>query len=1122
MLNWQLANGNGIWMDSGWNDRRKEVVTDAWNSGHVNDLLLLSVGSIVAAAETGGIWIVPPDFTPALCVSNEWAHSEFNCLAFGLLDPVNQTHIYAGGESNEHGTALYVTDMSSPVPLLTWKQIPVPEKVGSIRRILVMEEIQRILLAYDAGLLWATIPPGASTAYKWQDAVIPSAGGIFDVTAGDVIVQRDFKGIHVINEVIAGGSADNPGLFWGAWDENDVLNLYNSTMEIRFPPPAFAGMSVASCASNGRMAYAVCTQTDKPDSSHLFAILKTMDGGRRWFPCEDALENIPVASLQDLAGHQGDYNNRIVVSAYNPEVVSFGFNNRFISFNGGDTWNALGLIPNPTNPKRPALPATPPHLHPDIHALKFRERVPYGPSELFIGSDGGIGSVKWGEAACIIKSDFTSDGLHADLDALVVENNKISHYISRSDDPRGHFIQVTQLPGSASGGACFTMSDYKTADRRHYEAVVLEGTDLVHYSADNSTPAPTWTRIAVITNQASGPGWIIQSNFYSFGHGHLEVVVPEGSNLVHYWREDTGIWNRTPTPITEHAASSACFIQSSFVQGQDHGNFELVVLEDNGGKLGAGLVHYSRDNGHSPYPWSQPTMIDQHATGPASLFQSTYGAEFGGYGNFEVLVPNGNQLVHWYRDNSTPPFKWVNVGPIGQPGVLELASAGCAIQADFGSDPLHRDFELIAAYGGRQTHLFRNSAVPSLGWTPTKLVSVDSYILRSDFNKQFPILQFYTLAASSFEPGLVAGGTQDNGVLYGIASHGGNVDNLTPWFQLEGGDGGGTIALSDRSSTGNLFAAGRVFVEFNNEEDEDSKKVGAKSAAWVSPTSGDTAQRLTQYPPGAAVIPLSTVDPSASPQPDPVLGLVDPVLTAVVDPTYPRPPKRNKAGLLCACGASKTSVYGLFLFKADVESVETPDREWRFIGKVSVLNKFGDDIAQQVTALSSVDGFDIVVGVLLEKSKALPPFAPNDGRIFRMSSETGNLSALPIDASVLHAVPIAISMVSGNEGYAITDSGMVLRWNGAVWQIAASMLPISLGKWTSLAVDRSQTPVTLFVASGNQVCGSHDRGTTWQLASDGLPKAVECSDLRWVKDADGSRLYLSTYGRSLWISDQTF
>jgi hypothetical protein len=45
---------------------------------------------------------------------------------------------------------------------------------------------------------------------------------------------------------------------------------------------------------------------------------------------------------------------------------------------------------------------------------------------------------------------------------------------------------------------------------------------------------------------------------------------------------------------------------------------------------------------------------------------------------------------------------------------------------------------------------------------------------------------------------------------------------------------------------------------------------------------------------------------------------------------------------------------------------------------------------------------------------------------------------------------------------------------------------------------------------------THDLGSNWFLASDGLPAVAQGETLRYVRQSDGSRfMYLATYGWSM-------
>jgi len=94
-VQWRLANSYGIWMGNPWDPKYAETIADPWNSGHVNDVLVLENGSLVAATDTGGVWLVPADGSPALCLSNSWPYAAFLSLALGIYP----RQIYAGGEA---------------------------------------------------------------------------------------------------------------------------------------------------------------------------------------------------------------------------------------------------------------------------------------------------------------------------------------------------------------------------------------------------------------------------------------------------------------------------------------------------------------------------------------------------------------------------------------------------------------------------------------------------------------------------------------------------------------------------------------------------------------------------------------------------------------------------------------------------------------------------------------------------------------------------------------------------------------------------------------------------------------------------------------------------------------
>ena len=244
--------------------------------------------------------------------------------------------------------------------------------------------------------------------------------------------------------------------------------------------------------------------------------------------------------------------------------------------------------------------------------------------------------------------------------------------------PSEGWQRAQTISDKATGPGCIIQSDFKHGNSKdgNFEVVVQEGRDYVHYWLDTSNPGTTWQRAQTISDKATGPGCIIQSNLGGI-HGNFEVVVQEGRDLVHYWLDTSNpgtTWQRAQT-ISDKATGPGCLIQDS------HGEFQVVVLEGNN------LVHYWRENTNPPGPWNKASVVTDRATGSACMIESLYKEDTNiPLGNFEIVIQEGNYLVHRYLKNSNSPkfgsrvqwdygtiITWVAKGP------------GCIIQSDFRS-----------------------------------------------------------------------------------------------------------------------------------------------------------------------------------------------------------------------------------------------------------------------------------------------------------------------------------------------------------------------------------------------------------------------------------------------------
>ncbi len=172
-----------------------------------------------------------------------------------------------------------------------------------------------------------------------------------------------------------------------------------------------------------------------------------------------------------------------------------------------------------------------------------------------------------------------------------------------------------------------------------------------------------------ILNVTGKPGFI-QST--SGKQGNFEIVVPEGNRLVHYWRDNDAVgypWHQGADII---AAPTVKTTNGLTVQGANvfmglGGTIEAVAwvhhygvggaLVNGGGTATAydDIEHFWLSNGK----WMGPDRIeaDGSAITPTATPAIIMGT-FGKRGNFEMVVPEGNRLVHYWRDNDAVGYPW--------------------------------------------------------------------------------------------------------------------------------------------------------------------------------------------------------------------------------------------------------------------------------------------------------------------------------------------------------------------------------------------------------------------------------------------------------------------------------
>jgi len=379
-IQWQIASADSILLDDS---------IDAWNAGHINDIVKVGLTDALVAGETSGVWSLAWGSSDAATpLSTAWDSINVRALANG---PDGFNHAYAGTESRASqsdftpGGVLWETDTSSDFPFVTWRKTNGQPACGSIRSILVLRDVRRIVLGCDNGVWWSAIPlpPAVHGTYVWNQA-IAGAGVDPSLLSGSFVSLAQGPGWGGPNEgtIVAstwGGALPSSLIFKGGWSI-DGLTLYGATVQV--PPgstaliPYLGKTHVASCGSNPRVMYAVAADAT---NSALAAVWQSKDGGQNW-----SLVNSPPSFGTDGLGW---YDGAIAVSP-SPQAACNTFaigwiGPNYVSFDGGNSYPLS--IDNFTGADGHCC-----HLHADVHAMLFD---PVDPATLWFATDGGLSAV---------------------------------------------------------------------------------------------------------------------------------------------------------------------------------------------------------------------------------------------------------------------------------------------------------------------------------------------------------------------------------------------------------------------------------------------------------------------------------------------------------------------------------------------------------------------------------------------------------------------------------------------------------------------------------------------------------------------------------------------------------
>ena len=332
----------------------------------------------------------------------------------------------------------------------------------------------------------------------------------------------------------------------------------------------------------------------------------------------------------------------------------------------------------------------------------------------------------------------------------------------------------------------------------------------------------------------------------------------------------------------------------------------------------------------------------------------------------------------------------------------------------------------------------------------------------SYYNQYLADLQFYHASPSFRWGNLVAGPLQGNAVVWSVLPN--------PWSRVPTSAGDGAFTEFAGVGAGTNTATPQA----------------QDTLVWSSP--GSAAQQ--SFTNGAA---FWTPTPSTIPVSDSKSSR-DPAGIAI-GPNWNvrRPSYTNTNGQLMyvVAGVGK-QVYGLFA------NGDASDAHWEDLGHVGS--------GENVSAISSFDGSVVFVGTDQGNICELTQPYPQGQQCVNFTIDKPQSGTTAPVSGLFEIFPtIAIATTGSSPGY-------VLTFTGQSWQMAGGGLPSNL---PFVSVDGPGLN-SVFAANRNQVFVSHDLGTSWLLASDGLPAVTNVQELHYVLQPDNKQyMYFGSSGCSM-------
>lgn len=364
-----------------------------------------------------------------------------------------------------------------------------------------------------------------------------------------------------------------------------------------------------------------------------------------------------------------------------------------------------------------------------------------------------------------------------------------------------------------------------------------------------------------------------------------------------------------------------------------------------------------------------------------------------------------------------------------------------------------------------------------------------TYVSRNLANLQFnspTVRSFYaTLDAASLDT-LIGGGLQDNGSVW---CHVDVNAQPTPWREADGGDGGWVAFVDDRANQA-------LFTRLNDQAD------------------GNPAMRHHwdyQNFHSDGTIPLRTSTGGRDDK-----GLREAFAERAAEPRW-RPGSATGTRVAVAVGrVFKNSVIdGGVPADAEIDHVAYGLHTAGGVGPANYLDWWW------ITTLDPTIGGVRAVGT--DRFGDTTWVGTDTGRTFIIDNSTGVTTEIAVEkpATGLGVLGRIVSYEPGS-AYAIMqsgDGGVVLELVGLEFKIVAGAGSPPFERFFALDYNPHgwRGGIDLAVATDTSVFLRKADDRSWFVANSGLPLVPHCSDLRFVRWNGQTVLFLSTYGRSVWM-----